>query len=197
MRKLLITLLIVTVCFSLISYTAAAAPVDTVAESQAEDTSEMQTVQETPLEAAIHTFLLSMVPVIELRGAIPVGVAGGLHPLLSMFIAIIGNLFPIPFLIVFTRRIFDWLKTKRRFKSLVEKLESRAQKKSEVVMKYAWWGLCILVAIPLPGTGAWTGALVAIILNMNLRKSMPAIFVGVLIAAVIVTVLTYGVTAIF
>lgn len=190
MKKLLILLLILTVCFSVISYTVAAEEITTA-------TVETAPTQETPLEAAFHTFLLSMVPVIELRGAIPVGVAGGLHPLISMLIAVIGNLVPIPFLIVFTRRIFDWLKTKKRFKSLVEKLESRAQKKSEVVMKYAWWGLCILVAIPLPGTGAWTGALVAIILNMNLRKSMPAIATGVLIAGIVVTLLTYGATAIF
>ena len=147
--------------------------------------------------AALLTFFTSMVPVLELRGAIPIGVAGGLPVLISMLIAMIGNLLPIPFLIVFTRKVFDWLKTKGKIKSFVEKLEHRANEKSQIVQKYAWWGLCILVAIPLPGTGAWTGALVAVILNMNLRRSMPAISLGVLIAGVIVTMLTYGVTAIF
>ena len=147
--------------------------------------------------AALLTFFTSMVPVLELRGAIPIGVAGGLPVLISMLIAMIGNLVPIPFLIVFTRKVFDWLKTKGKIKSFVEKLEHRANEKSQIVQKYAWWGLCILVAIPLPGTGAWTGALVAVILNMNLRRSMPAISLGVLIAGVIVTMLTYGVTAIF
>lgn len=140
------------------------------------------------------TFLVSMVPVLELRGAIPLGVAGGLTPLAAMVIAIVGNLVPIPFLIVFTRRVFNWLKTKGRIRILVEKLETRAAQKSQVVQKYAWWGLCILVAIPLPGTGAWTGALVAAVLDMRLKRAMPAIIVGVLIAGFIVTCLTYGVT---
>ena len=138
-----------------------------------------------------------MVPVLELRGAIPVGVAGGLPVLIAMLIAVIGNLVPIPILIVFTRRVFDWLKTKGKIKTFVEKLEAKAAVKSEIVHKYEWWGLCILVAIPLPGTGAWTGALVAAVLGMRLKKAMPAILVGVVIAGIIVTSLTYGVTAIF
>lgn len=142
----------------------------------------------------LMTFLISMVPVLELRGAIPVGVAGGLTPLAAMVIAIVGNLVPIPFLIAFTRRVFNWLKTKGRIRILVEKLESRAAEKSQIVQKYAWWGLCILVAIPLPGTGAWTGALVAAVLDMRLKRAMPAIIVGVIIAGFIVTCLTYGVT---
>jgi len=144
--------------------------------------------------AALMTFLISMVPVLELRGAIPVGVAGGMPPLAAMCIAIVGNLLPIPFLIVFTRRVFNWLKTKGRLAAMVEKLEARAAEKSRIVLKYAWIGLCILVAIPLPGTGAWTGALVAAVLNMRLKKAMPAIILGVIIAGFIVTCLTYGVT---
>ena len=146
------------------------------------------------LHASLMTFLISMVPVLELRGAIPVGVAGGLPPLAAMCIAVVGNLVPIPFLIVFTRHVFNWLKTKGRIGILVDKLEARAAEKSEIVLKYAWVGLCILVAIPLPGTGAWTGALVAAVLNMRLKKAMPAIVLGVIIAGFIVTCLTYGVT---
>ena len=144
--------------------------------------------------AVCMTFLISMVPVLELRGAIPVGVAGGLSPLAAMCIATAGNLLPVPFLILFTRRVFHWLKAKGTLRILVEKLETRAAEKSRVVLKYAWWGLCILVAIPLPGTGAWTGALVAAVLNMRLKSAMPAIAVGVIIAGFIVTCLTYGVT---
>lgn len=151
----------------------------------------------TLFHAALLTFFTAMVPVLELRGAIPIGVAGGLPVLVSMLIAVVGNLVPIPILIVFTKKVFDWLKTKGKIKVIVEKLEARAAEKSEIVLKYAWWGLCILVAIPLPGTGAWTGALVAVILNMRLKKAMPAIALGVVIAGIIVTILTYGVTAIF
>ena len=142
----------------------------------------------------VMTFLISMVPVLELRGAIPIGVAGGLPPLAAMLIAIAGNLAPVPFLLVFTRRGFNWLKTKGRIRRLVERLEQRAVKKSQLVMDYAWLGLCVLVAIPLPGTGAWTGALVAAVMNMRLKRAMPAIALGVVIAGFIVTCLTYGVT---
>ena len=151
----------------------------------------------TLFHAALMTFFTAMVPVLELRGAIPVGVAGGVPVLAAMLIAVVGNLVPIPILIVFTRNVFDWLKTKGKIKTIVEKLEAKAEAKSEIVQKYEWWGLCILVAIPLPGTGAWTGALVAAVLGMRLKKSLPAITDGVLIAGVIVTLLTYGVTAIF
>lgn len=151
----------------------------------------------TLFRAALLTFFTAMVPVLELRGAIPIGVAGGVPVLIAMLIAMLGNLVPIPILILFTRKVFDWLKTKGRIKILVEKLEAKAHAKSEIVQKYEWWGLCILVAIPLPGTGAWTGALVAAVLGMRLKKAMPAIAVGVLIAGIIVTCVTYGVTAIF
>ena len=147
-----------------------------------------------PFHAALMTFLVSMVPVLELRGAIPIGVAGGLSPLVAMLIAIVGNMVPIPILIIFTRRVFNWLKTKEQVRHLVERLEARATKKSQVVLKYASIGLCILVAIPLPGTGAWTGALVAAILDMRLKKAMPAITLGVVIAGFIVTSVTYGIT---
>ena len=144
--------------------------------------------------AAFMTFFISMVPVLELRGAIPAGVAGGLTPLAAMLIAMVGNLVPIPFLILFTRRVLNWLKTMEFLHSFVVKLENRAAEKSQIVLKYASVGLCILVAIPLPGTGAWTGALVAAILNLRLKKAMPAIIIGVIIAGFIVTCLTYGAT---
>jgi len=144
------------------------------------------------LHSAIMTFLLSMVPVLELRGAIPAGVAGGLPPLVAMAVAIVGNLVPIPFILLFIKRIFAWLKNRPKIRPLVEKLEKRAEGKMENVQRYAWWGLCILVAIPLPGTGAWTGALVAALMDMRIKKAMPAIVLGVVIAGVIITLLSYG-----
>lgn len=144
--------------------------------------------------AAVVTFCVSMVPILELRAAIPMGVAGGLPPLAALLIAIVGNLVPVPFIIVFIRRVFLWLKNKKRIHRLVEKLENRAAEKSRIVKKYAGVGLCILVAIPLPGTGAWTGALVAAVMNMRLKRALPAIALGVCIAGMIMTVLTYGVS---
>lgn len=146
----------------------------------------------TILHTAVFTFLISMVPVLELRGAIPFGVAGGLTPLAALTIAVAGNLVPVPFLILFTRRVFQWLKKRRRVRRLIEKLEHRASHKSEVVRKYAWLGLFILVAIPLPGTGAWTGALVAAMLNMRLKYAFPAISLGVVAAGLIMTLISFG-----
>lgn len=146
------------------------------------------------MNAAILTTLLSMVPVIELRGGIPFGVTQGLSPLQAAFFAIIGNLLPIPILVIFTRKVFAWLKTKsKRLNAFVERLEAKADKNKEMVIKYEFIGLMILVAIPLPGTGAWTGALVAAMMDMRLKNSMPAIALGVVIAAVIVTIITFGV----
>ena len=140
------------------------------------------------------TFFVSMVPVLELRGAIPLGVAGGLSPLAAMVVAVIGNMIPVPFIILFIRQIFHWLRDKGRIGSMVRKLENRASAKSAIVKKYAGIGLCILVAIPLPGTGAWTGALVAALMNMRLKRAVPFVFLGVVMAGFIITCLTYGIT---
>ena len=144
------------------------------------------------------TFLISMVPVIELRGAIPIGVGAGLDLPLAIAVSIIGNLVPVPFIIIFIKKIFAWMRTNiKKLDGLVTRLEKRAKNKSETVQKYAFWGLFILVAIPLPGTGAWTGALVAAMLEMPLKKAFPAIALGVLGAAAIVAFVTYGAGAIF
>lgn len=139
------------------------------------------------------TFLISMVPVIELRGAIPIGVGAGLNLWLAIAVSIVGNLVPVPFIIIFIKKIFAWLRTKsEKLNGLVTRLEKRAESKSATVQKYAFWGLFILVAIPLPGTGAWTGALVAAMLEMPLKKAFPAIMLGVLGAGAIVAFVTYG-----
>lgn len=142
------------------------------------------------------TFLVSMVPVIELRGAIPIAAAHGLPLWLSVPTAIVGNLVPVPFIIIFIRRVFlrlkaGWLKT------LAEKWEGRASQKSGLVQKYAFWGLFILVAIPLPGTGAWTGALIAAMLNIRLKRAFPAIALGVAAAGGIVTLVTVSAGTLF
>lgn len=144
------------------------------------------------------TFFLSMVPVLELRGALPIGVANGLNIWLVIIVTIIGNLVPVPFIIIFIRKIFAWMRSKsERLNRLVSKLEQKAAKNSALVSKYEMFGLCLLVAIPLPGTGAWTGALVAAMLDMRLKKAFPTIALGVAIAAVIVAFVTYGAGALF
>ncbi len=137
----------------------------------------------------------AMLPVIELRGAIPVGVGLGFSNLESFIIAYIGNLLPLPFIILFIRRIFRWMKKKNgKIRDFALKLEQKGKKHEPKIRKYGPWGLLIFVAVPLPGTGGWTGALIAALMNMRLRISLPVIAVGVLIAGVIVTLLTAGVT---
>ena len=139
---------------------------------------------------------MAMVPVVELRGAIPYGVLAGLSVPTAFILAVIGNLVPIPVLVVFTRKVFEWLRgISSGLDRFVSRLEAKAEKNTEVVLKYQFWGLVILVAIPLPGTGAWTGALVAAMMDMRLKRAMPAITLGVFIAGIIVTTLTYGIDA--
>ena len=145
----------------------------------------------------LQTLIMGMTPVVELRGAIPFGLALGLDPVTCYLAAVIGNCIPIPFIILFIEHVFLWMrKTSKKFGEIVDKLEKRAEEKSDVVQKYALWGLVILVAIPLPGTGAWTGSLVAALMNIPLRKSGPACVLGVLIAGVIVMAISTGVIAI-
>lgn len=144
------------------------------------------------------TFVISMIPVIELRGAIPIAVANGLEFPVAMIVSFLGNLLPVPFIIVFIRKIFAWMRRiSGKLDKIVSSLEKRAEKKSDVVLKYAFWGLFILVAIPLPGTGAWTGALVAAMLNMRLKSAFPAIALGVVGAGAIVAFITYGAGELF
>ena len=134
-----------------------------------------------------------MVPVVELRGGIPYGVIAGLDVHEAFLLAVIGNLVPIPLLVVFTRKVFEWLRTKSEWLDrLVHRLEAKADKNKVLVERYKFFGLMLLVAIPLPGTGAWTGALVAAMLDMRLKRAMPAIIVGGIVAGIIVTSVTYG-----
>ena len=138
--------------------------------------------------------LLSMVPVLELRASIPVGCSLGLSPWQCALAAIIGNMIPVPFIMLFIRKIFDFLRKHwPRMGRFVEKMEAKAERKKPLVQKYAIFGLVLLVAIPLPGTGAWTGALVAAMLDIRMKRAIPCVFLGVILAAAIVTMLSYGI----
>ena len=151
-----------------------------------------------PMKDILLTFLVAMVPVVELRGAIPFGVVRGLNLWTAISASVLGNLVPVPFIILFIRRIFAWMRAHMpKLDGLVTRMEKKAEKNRAAVEKYAFWGLAILVAIPLPGTGAWTGALVAAMMEMRLKRAFPAIVIGVVIAGVIVSVVTYGAQAIF
>ena len=146
----------------------------------------------------IMTIFISMVPIIELRGAIPIGVANGLSVRTALFAAIIGKLIPVPIIILFVRKVFAFIRTKsEKLDHLVCRFEEKAKKQSGMVEKYEWFGLVLLVAIPLPGTGAWTGALVAAMLDMRMKRAFPAIMIGVIIAGIVVSYITYGASMLF
>lgn len=149
------------------------------------------------IHAILITIFTAMVPVIELRGAIPAGVAAGLEPWQAFIFACIGNMIPVPFIIMFARRLLIVLRRKyRKLNSLILKIQNRAKDKAQVVRDYEMLGLILLVAVPLPGTGAWTGALVAALMKLDIKYAVACIGVGVLIAGGIVMGLTYGVTSI-
>ena len=141
----------------------------------------------------LKTLVTAMLPILEIRGAIPVGVASGLDPWLAFAVGFVGNMLPIPILILLTRKVIEWLKKHNMLVKLTAWLENKGSKGAQKVQKYSFWGLSILVAIPLPGTGAWTGALVASLLDMRLKRALPAIAMGVAVAGLIVLLVTYGV----
>ena len=144
------------------------------------------------------TALFSMIPVVELRGGIPFGVTLGLPVWAAFIAAVAGNLIPVPFIIVYIRRIFQWMRRRMpRLNNLIDKLERKAHLKGQRVTKYKYLGLAIFVAIPLPGTGAWTGSLAAAFLDMPLRKALPSVIAGVLAAGMAISILTYGVSSLF
>ncbi|MDR3207169.1 MAG: small multi-drug export protein [Oscillospiraceae bacterium] len=147
-----------------------------------------------PLGQFVMTFFVSMIPIIELRGAIPIAAAAGLPWHLAFIAAVLGNMLPVPFIVVYARRVFKWLKDHNRLAGMVYSLEKRALNKAGSVSKYEIIGLFIFVAIPLPGTGAWTGALIAAMLNMRLKNALISAAAGVVTAAAAVCLLSYGIT---
>lgn len=149
------------------------------------------------LSAELVVFIISMLPIFELRGGLIAAAIVGIEWYIAFPICVIGNMLPIPFVLLFIRKIFDWLKKFKLFKKMVEKIDARARKKSESITKYVLWGLFAFVAIPLPGTGAWTGALVADILDVRIKKAFPVIFVGVITAGLIISFISYVIPMMF
>lgn len=145
----------------------------------------------TPVGEFVFTMMVSMLPLAELRLGVPFGILRGLPQWVAFTAAVIGNMLPIPFIIVYIKRIFKWLRRRiPKLNGIVDKLEKKAHLKGQKVNKFKYLGLFIFVAIPLPGTGAWTGALAAAFLDMPLRKALPSIFAGVLTAGIIMMILT-------
>lgn len=143
-------------------------------------------------------FFCSMIPIIELRGAIPMGAAFGLPWWQTFFISVVGNMIPVPFILLFINAILKWMAGCRvkLFNKIAGWLLRKAEKNREKIEKYAFWGLAIFVGVPLPGTGAWTGSLVAAVIDLKFWKALLSALIGVLAAGVVMTLISYGVAAI-
>ena len=140
----------------------------------------------------IIVFIISMIPILELRGSLLAAGYLKMEFLSTYVIAVIGNMLPIPFILIFIDKIFIWLKN-TPLKNTVEKLENRALSKADIIEKYGKFGLFLFVAIPLPGTGAWTGSLAAVLMRMKFRDSIFPIFLGVLTAGLIMSLISFGI----
>ena len=144
-------------------------------------------------------FFCSMLPIIELRGAIPIGAAMGLPWYWTYLISVVGNMIPVPFILLLIKKIIQWMSNSKVkfFNKIANFLLKKVEKHREKIEKYSFWGLTIFVGIPLPMTGAWTGSLVAAMIDVKFWKAMLSAFIGVLISGAIMTVISYGIAAIF
>ena len=149
-------------------------------------------------------FFCSMIPIIELRGAIPMGAAfnatiGGMPFWLTYILSVVGNILPVPFILLFIKKVIRWMSVSRVkiFNKVANFLLNKVEKKRDKIEKYSFWGVCLFVAIPLPATGAWTGSLVAAMIDMKFWKALLSCLIGVMIAGVIMTIISYGFAAIF
>lgn len=149
------------------------------------------------LSIEFTVMLTAAIPVIEVRGAIPVGISLGLTPIHSLFLSLIGSMIPVPFILFSIRPIFNSMRKTNMFKKLVNSLTNRSMAKSGNIQKYGVWGLLVFVAIPLPGTGVWSGSLIAALLDMRFKLAFPAIFVGNIIAGILIMALSQGVINVF
>ena len=140
-------------------------------------------------------FIISMVPILELRGGLLAASPALLNvPIMQAIpICIIGNILPIPFILLLIRKILDWMKLVKVFRPIALWLENKAMSKKDQIEKYGFWGLVLFVGIPLPGTGAWTGSLIAALLRVRFKTACAAILIGIVIATVIMSILSYGV----
>ena len=149
------------------------------------------------LSEEVIVFIISMVPILELRGGLVAAKLMGIPLLPANALCIIGNIIPVPFILWFITPIFTWLKGTKPFRPMVEKLENKAMSKKDQIEKYQFWGLLLFVGIPLPGTGAWTGSLIASMLNMPFKKAFPATILGIGMAAIIMDIVSYGLLGLF
>ena len=149
------------------------------------------------LPKELIVFVISMLPILELRGGLIAAALLSIPLLEAIIICFIGNILPIPFALLLVRPVFNWLRKTRLFRPMVEHLEAKAMGKSDQIQRYEFWGLALFVGIPLPGTGAWTGALIASMLNISIKRAMPPIILGLIMATTIMCLISYGIPALF
>ena len=145
------------------------------------------------IPSQLIVFIVSMIPILELRGSILAAGFMDVTFLETYIVAVLGNLLPIPFILMFIKKILDWMKTTNAFSRIANGIEKRALSKREQIDKYGYFGLFLFVAIPLPGTGAWTGALLAVLLGMKGRKAFIPIALGVMAAGLVMSLLAFGI----
>lgn len=142
-------------------------------------------------------FIISLMPILELRGGILAAAILKLDPIPSYIISIVGNLLPIPFILLLINKIINWMKNSKHFKKVADWLEQKVQKHKGQIEKYGYLGIVLFVGIPLPGTGAWTGSLIASVLEMDRKKTFLAVLAGVFLASIIMMILSFGIVAKF
>lgn len=150
-------------------------------------------LQTIPFGKELLVFIISLMPILELRGGLIAAALLGLDPIISYLISMVGNILPVPFILWFINSILDWMRKSRHFYKIANWLDEKVVKHKGQIEKYGFWGLVLFVGIPLPGTGAWTGCLIASVLNMDKKKSFAATLLGIIIASIIMMILSFGV----
>jgi uncharacterized membrane protein len=138
-------------------------------------------------------FLISLFPILEIRGGMIAAFALDVDFIPAFILCYLGNMIPIPFILLFIRKVFKLMRKFKPLGKIVDKMEAKADKKKDTIVKYEEWGLLLFVGIPLPGTGGWTGALIAALMDLRLKKCLPIIALGVFIAGLIMSLITYGI----
>ena len=145
-----------------------------------------------PFGKELVVFIISLMPILELRGGLIAAALLDLNPITSYIISIIGNILPVPFILWFINSILEWMRNSKHFSKIAKWLDKKVKKNKDKIEKYGFWGLVLFVGIPLPGTGAWTGCLVAAVLEMDKKKSFLAAAIGILMASIIMMILSFG-----
>lgn len=143
----------------------------------------------------IMVFIISLLPILELRGGLLAAALLGLDPIPSYIISIIGNILPIPFILLLINKILDWMRNSKHFNGIANWLDKKVEKHKGQIEKYGYLGVVLFVGIPLPGTGAWTGSLIASVLELDKKKTFLAVLLGVFMASIIMMILSFGVVA--